>query len=133
MSITAFRHVGLTVTDLDRSVAWYTEVLGFRELFRESDAHRSAVILRLPDTEVILGLVQFASGHDGRFVPQRTGLDHLCFAVATREELQAWAARLDERGVAHSGVAEMATSPILNFQDPDGIALSLALPAGAPR
>ena len=34
MSITGFRHVGLTVSDLGRSAAWYAEVLGFKELFR---------------------------------------------------------------------------------------------------
>ena len=126
-SITAFRHIGLTVTDLDRSVAWYTNVLGFQELFRESQPDRSAVILRLPDAPVMLGLVKFPAAPGDRFTPQRTGLDHLCFAVSSREDLHAWTARLDRHGVPHSGIVGMATSPIVNFKDPDGIALALAL------
>jgi hypothetical protein len=39
--------------------------------------------------------------------------------------------RLDEHGIANSGVVEMNTSPILNFKDPDGIALAIAVPTSA--
>ena len=64
----------------------------------------------------------------GGFAPQRIGLDHLCLALATRDDMLSWAAQLHEHGIAHSGVLEMKTGPILNFADPDGIALSFALP-----
>lgn len=128
MSIIGFRHVALTVSDLDRSATWYVEVLGFVELFREAHPDRSTVILGIPDTAVVVGLVQFAAGSPGGFAPQRVGLDHLCLAVAARDDLAAWTGRLDEHGVVHSGVVEMRTGPIVNFADPDGIALSIALP-----
>ncbi|GAC1472244.1 MAG: VOC family protein [Chloroflexota bacterium] len=133
MNITAFRHIGLTVTDLDRSTRWYTDLLGFRELFRESQPERRNVILHMPGTEVILGLVQFPVNKSDSFSPRQTGLDHLCFAVSGREELESWITRLDDYGVAHSGVVEMATSPIINFKDPDGIALAVALPPRLPQ
>jgi len=129
VSITGFRHAGLTVTDLDRSAAWYAKVLGFSELFREAKGERTAVILGMPGTNLLLGLVHFADGASDVFTPFRTGLDHLCFAVASREEVNAWTRRLDEHGVPHSGVVEMKTSPIVNFKDPDGIALAVAVPA----
>ena len=128
MTITGFRHAGLTVTDLERSVAWYVDVLGFKELFRETRGQRTAVIMGMPSTSLVLGLNHSADGTNDAFTPFRTGLDHLCFAVASREEVNAWATRLDEHGVAHSGVVEMKTSPILNFKDPDGIALAIAVP-----
>jgi catechol 2,3-dioxygenase-like lactoylglutathione lyase family enzyme len=128
MTITGLRHVGLTVTDLDRSAAWYTHVLGFKELFREAEGQRSAAIMGRPGTSMLLGLVHFADGANDAFSPFRTGLDHVCFAVASRKEVNDWAARLDELGVENSGVVEMKTSPILNFKDPDGIALAIAVP-----
>jgi glyoxylase I family protein len=128
MSIDGFRHVALTVTDLDRSAAWYQDVLGFKELFRESSEVRSAAVLRIPGTALIVGLIQFPDGDGEAFTPERVGLDHLCFAVADRAQLTAWAGRLDERGIAHSGLQEMTTGPILNFNEPDGIALTPALP-----
>jgi catechol 2,3-dioxygenase-like lactoylglutathione lyase family enzyme len=128
MTITGLRHVGLTVTDLDRSAAWYTRVLGFKELFREAEGQRTAAIMGRPGTALLLGLVHFADGANDAFSPFRTGLDHVCFAVASREEVNNWAAKLDELGIAHSGVVEMKTSPIVNFKDPDGIALAIAVP-----
>jgi catechol 2,3-dioxygenase-like lactoylglutathione lyase family enzyme len=133
MTIKGFRHAGLTVTDLDRSAAWYGRVFGFRELFRESEGQRSAAILGMPGTSLLLGLVHFADGANDAFSPFRTGLDHLCFAVASREEVNSWASKLDELGVSNSGVVEMKTSPIVNFKDPDGIALAIAVPPSSPR
>ncbi len=130
MTITGFRHAGLTVTDLERSEKWYAEVLGLRPLFRESAGSRSAVIMGLEGSAIMLGLVHFADGaHDG-FSPFRTGLDHLCLGVPSRREVEQWAERLDAHGVANSGVVEMKTSPIVNFKDPDGIALAIAVGPG---
>jgi len=55
----------------------------------------------------------------------RTGVDHLEFLVARREHLDEWAARLDEMGIAHSGVKEppYTQHAILTFRDPDNIQL----------
>lgn len=69
MTLTGFRHTGLTVTDLDRSEKWYAEVLGLRPLFRESEGSRSAVIMGLEGTSLMLGLVHFADGVNDGSVP----------------------------------------------------------------
>jgi enamine deaminase RidA (YjgF/YER057c/UK114 family) len=122
MGITGVRHVGLTIKDLQASVDWYRTVLGFTELFREAAPGRAVAVLGAG--EVVLGLVQFDGG--GGFSPRQIGLDHLCFRVRDAEELTSWARRLEQHGVEHSGVLQMTSGPILNFKDPDGIALAFA-------
>ena len=43
----------------------------------------------------------------------------------TLDELRAWATTLSTAGVIHSGVVEIPSGAILNFKDPDDIALAL--------
>jgi catechol-2,3-dioxygenase len=125
MELRGLRHAGLTVTDLDRSIDWYGCVLGFAELFREEHEDRTAAVLR--SGAAVVGLVRFSTT-EGAFSPRHVGLDHLCFTARDREELDGWARHLDRCGVPHSGIAQMATGPILTFPDPDGIALAVSLP-----
>ncbi len=118
-------HVAVTVTNLERSARWYRDVLGMDELFRHGDDARRAVIMRLPGTGAILGIVQHedadATAHD----PRRVGLDHLAFTAATREDLDGWVQRLADLGVDHDGPHDVPPGAIVNLKDPDGIALSL--------
>jgi glyoxylase I family protein len=58
----------------------------------------------------------------------RTGLDHVALNVATRKDLEAWTACLDELGIKHSGIREgkepFAFATVV-FRDPDNIQLEL--------
>ena len=123
-SIGAFHHVALTVSDRDAAAAWYASVLGFEELFREDGDGRRACVMRFARGGYSVGLVEHADD-GGSFDATRTGLDHVAFAVATLDDLVAWAERLERFGVTHSGVTEILPGAILNFRDPDGIALAL--------
>ena len=58
----------------------------------------------------------------------RVGLDHLSLEVASRAELESAAAHLDELGVAHGPIKEIGHGLILEFRDPDNIALELIAP-----
>jgi catechol 2,3-dioxygenase-like lactoylglutathione lyase family enzyme len=51
-------HASITVTDLDRSVAWYGDVLGFTELMREQHPGDEgyAIVMGKPDWSIVLGL-----------------------------------------------------------------------------
>lgn len=126
-------HVRLTVTDLARSRAFYDAVFALPVAFElPPDADEQTreqmgflfggVIYRLGDG--LLGLRPVAPTGD-RFDEDRVGLDHLSFAVADPAALDAAAARLDELGVAHGGVKDLGRAALLEFRDPDGIALEL--------
>ncbi len=58
------------------------------------------------------------------------GLDHLAFSCATRAELEQWASRLDELGIAHGGIDDQHYGSGVSFRDPDGIALEFFAPPG---
>jgi catechol-2,3-dioxygenase len=125
MHIAGASHVSLSVSDLGASVAWYQELFGAEVRIDEPGAERSAVVLNLPETSLLIGLTQFHSRGDSGFDPARTGLDHFAFSVESREDLDAWADKLDGHGLQHSGPIEVPPGAILNFKDPDGIALAL--------
>lgn len=126
MELRDFHHVALTVRDCVASARWYGEVLGFRELFAEDGPERRARILAFPGGGVSVGLVEhLGAGEHDAFDPTRTGLDHLAFSVETREALDTWALRLDAAGIHNSGAVDAGPSFVLNFEDPDGIALAL--------
>ena len=117
-------HVALTVSDLDASIAWYRAVFGLEEVLREQSDPRRAAVLTFPGTQMAVGLVEHAAGASHGFDATRIGLDHVAFSVGTREELDEWAGALQDHGIDHSGVIEVAVGAILNFKDPDGIALA---------
>ena len=121
LGFTGIHHLELTVRDLDRSVAWYTSVLGFEERGRMSQADRTVVMLAAGD--LLVGLVGHGRPPTEEFDEHRTGLDHVGFQVRTPEAVEAWAARLDELGVDHTEVKDGALpgSRVVIFRDPDNI------------
>jgi catechol 2,3-dioxygenase-like lactoylglutathione lyase family enzyme len=129
-TITGISHIDLTVTDLDRSETWYSELLDMkRVLDGRNDAHHfDSRYLIHPDTLLILGLVRHddIDGGDANgtaFDEHRVGLDHLSFNVASRSELDAWQDRVAERAIEHTPIAESAMWDVLVVRDPDNIQL----------
>ena len=64
------------------------------------------------------------------FESTRTGLDHVSFAVDSRDELVRVEAELSEAGIAHGEVIDLTDAglAILSFQDPDDINIELTAP-----
>jgi glyoxylase I family protein len=123
-------HLGLTVTDVERSARWYADVLGFHELGRLGTPgdERRKVFLRHDGISVRVGLVEHARGCDVSFDETRPGLDHLSFAVPDRSALERWCRRLDKHGVTYTPVADARSIPdavVVVFRDPDNIQLEL--------
>jgi catechol 2,3-dioxygenase-like lactoylglutathione lyase family enzyme len=98
-------HFRLTVTDVDRAVAFYTRVLGFTKLM---DLNPGAF---LSNGKVGLGIgphpyPERAIKSD-RFDENRVGLDHMSFAVSSRAALDDAARTLDRHGIAHSEIRDL--------------------------
>jgi glyoxylase I family protein len=135
-------HLRLTVTDLQRSRHFYTSVLGFQVAVESPppDDPSAAEVFKILFGGVVmirgsllLGLRPMAPPND-RFDPNRAGLDHLSFSVASRGELEQALRLLDEHGVTHGQITSLPSFGIdvLPFEDPDGVQLELTAPITQP-
>jgi catechol 2,3-dioxygenase-like lactoylglutathione lyase family enzyme len=123
--VTGIHHVSVTVSDIDRSVLWYSEVLGLAQLLEEQHPGGAgyAIVLGKPDWSMCVGVHTHPSNERERFSETQTGLDHISFGVASRAELAAWDTRLTELGVEHSPICDQQGYSVLVFRDPDNIQL----------
>jgi catechol 2,3-dioxygenase-like lactoylglutathione lyase family enzyme len=124
----ALTHVALTVRDLSVSVPWYEALLDAKPVLDEdTDPGFHHTVYLIGNT--LLGLHQHTTpAPDEPFSPYRVGLDHVAFACADREELEAWARRLDELGIEHGGIKDAAYGSGVSFKDPDGLPLEFFAP-----
>lgn len=120
-------HVAFTVTDLDVSERFWTEVMGFLTVL---DIGHGRVCLH-KRTGFSVALLQHPGAPGGLFSELTTGLDHLGLAAGSREELVEWEVRLRAAGVEVSPIQDVALGHHLCFRDPDGIALELQAPTEA--
>lgn len=123
-AIKGFGHIDLTVRDVDRTVRWWEEVMGFR-LVNTRDRPDFKLCTVMHASGFFLGLMQHTNGRVDRFDERAIGLDHLALRVPDRDSLEAWAKRLDELGVQNSGVQDESAGPLIVLRDPDNIQLEL--------
>ncbi|WP_433713538.1 VOC family protein [Nocardia sp. CA-084685] len=136
---TGIHHIRLTVTDIDRSKAFYRDVLGF-EIAVESPGRPEDPQVRTDPAQFYGGVVFQTNGMlfglrpvadpTDKFDSERVGLDHLSFTVSSVDDLTRTAARLAEAGIEHGEVTSLdgLGIAILSFSDPDGIHLELTAP-----
>ena len=127
---TVLHHIGLTVTDVERSERWYGDVLGFERMMVEQHHGGTgyAVVMNRPDTHVFIGLDAHTTNEGEPFGEHRTGLDHLAIGVAERADLDRWATWFETKGVAHGGVNDVSEPfpyATLTVRDPDNIQVEL--------
>jgi catechol 2,3-dioxygenase len=113
----------LTITDLDRSLAFYTEVLGLAVLRR---GPRSAT-LGVGAEELVVLHEDAGARRPGR----ESGLYHFALLFPTRAELARVAMRLARTRTPIDGASDHGTHEAIYLADPDEIGLELA--ADRPR
>ncbi|MBA8926503.1 catechol-2,3-dioxygenase [Kutzneria viridogrisea] len=119
MAIRRLNHAVLYVRDTERSVAFYTQVLGFRVVQQGP----GAAFLRAPesDNDHDLGLFQVGEQAGPSGAGNTTvGLYHLAWSVRTLTDLAEHAVKLREAG-ALVGASDHVTTKALYAKDPDGI------------
>ena len=129
MAIAALNHVALTVSDIEVSGPWYRALIGADPVLDEHTDGGFRHLVWSFGNGTLFGIHQ----HDrsiapGEFTEFRAGLDHVGFGCETRAELQQWAGRLDDLGIAHGGVVDAHYGSGLSFRDPDGVALEFFAP-----
>jgi glyoxylase I family protein len=129
-TVTGAHHVAFTVQDVDASAAWYQDLFGMQLLLQADDENVRVRVLAHPDSGLIIGLREYPGHDDGAFSEFRTGLDHIAFAVSSRNELDAWQDVLAQKGITFSPIAESLIGTLVVLRDPDNIQLELWLPLG---
>jgi catechol-2,3-dioxygenase len=122
-------HAVLYVRDVERSVAFYSEALGFRVVMQFPGAAFLQAEGSTNDHD--LGLFQVgAEAGDSAAGRSTVGLYHLAWEVDTLDELERLEQRLAARG-ALVGASDHATTKALYAKDPDGIEFEVSwlLPA----
>lgn len=124
-------HVGLNVTDLDRSLAFYRDVLGFVLVAEGKEDERRYAFLGDGERLVLTLWQQAGEPYDG----DRAGLHHLALEAESIERVREYEQALRAYGAAfaHEGVVahrEGADSGGIFFHDPDGTRLEISVPSG---
>src|SRR5688572_13318203 len=122
MPVRRLNHAVLFVRDVERSVEFYREVLGFAPIDGMASL-RGAAFLRAPAStnDHDLGLFEIGAEAGPSGAGRSTvGLYHLAWEVETLADLAEVAQRLSERG-ALAGATDHATTKALYGKDPDGI------------
>jgi len=143
----AIQHTGLTVSNLERSIDFYTEILGCKVIMRqEKTGGYFAEIVGYPDASVKMAHLSDPAGHHvielfeyitppalaADLEPRKIGNAHLCFMV---EDLDAVYRQIKNHNI------NFISSPVavdtganaggagLYLRDPDGITMEIFQPA----
>jgi catechol-2,3-dioxygenase len=128
MPINRLNHAVLYVRDVDRSLEFYRDVLGFRSISMLPEGFHGAAFLQAPGSTNDHDLGLFAIGAaaaDSGAGRSTVGLYHLAWEVDTLSDLVDLAAKLTAAG-ALVGSSDHSTTKSLYAKDPDGIELEIA-------
>jgi glyoxylase I family protein len=129
MRITGIHHITLLVANLDRSLAFYRNVLGMRlvkQTVNEDD--RSARHFIFGDADgrpgTLITCLEYPDLDEGKV--GRGSTHHFALSVESEAELNAWRQYLEEKGVPTTEVMDREDSKSIYLRDPDGHIVEIA-------
>ena len=126
MQVKALGHVVLKVRNLERSVSFYRDILGMKEVARYRG---SMAFFSFGSNHHDLGLLQIGE-YASQPAPTGIGLYHVAFKVGdSLGELRECKAHLERHGVPIIGASDHGVSQSLYIHDPDGIEIELFVDA----
>lgn len=119
---TTVGHIHLRVSDIERSIAFYRDVLGFDVVQRYGT---QAAFLSVDGYHHHIALNTWESRGGTRPSRQATGLYHVAFLYPDRAALGAAVAAVLDAGVPLVGAADHGVSEAVYLEDPDGNGIEL--------
>jgi catechol 2,3-dioxygenase-like lactoylglutathione lyase family enzyme len=127
--LAGIHHITLISRDVDRSAAFYRDVLGMRlvkQTVNSDDPSARHLFFgdRLGRPGTLVTCLEYPGLEDGRVGAGST--HHFALAVDGEEDLQAWHEYLTARGIPCTEVLDRTYSKSIYLRDPDGHVLELA-------
>ena len=120
-------HIVFYVKDLERSLSFYRNLLGFKEVGRVFNGAAAALTSGRTHHELLLIQVGDAPGPP---VGRRRGLYHIGIKIGdSLEELRVAKRELERAGVTIEGMSDHTVSQSLYLRDPDGNEVELYVDA----
>ena len=129
MRITGIHHITLLVSDVERSLTFYRNVLGMRLVKQTvNDDDRSARHVIFGDADgrpgTLITCLEYSDLDEGTV--GRGSTHHFALAVESEAELAAWRDYLTSRGIPTTEVMDRSDFKSIYLRDPDGHILEIA-------
>lgn len=125
MKLKSVNHIAIICSNYEKSLKFYTEILGFEMIEEEYRAERQSYRTALSlNGEYLIELFTFPNCPPRPSYPEALGLRHIAFTV---DNLDAVIAELESKGVAHEPIRydERHGEKIIFFMDPDQLPIEI--------
>jgi lactoylglutathione lyase len=125
--MSSFLHTMIRVGDLDRSVDFYTRVMGMKELRRRDvpDGKYTLVFVGYADESTGAGVIELTYNYGVEKYDQGTAFGHLAVGVADVTALANKVRAAGFRVAREPGPVKFGTTVIAFVEDPDGYKIEL--------
>jgi len=127
MRIAGIHHITLLVEDVERSLAFYRNVLGLRlvkQTVNDDDRSARHFIFGDADGKLLITCLEYPDLEEGSV--GRGSTHHFALAVESEEELGAWRDYLTSKGIATTELLDRADFKSIYLRDPDGHIVEIA-------